>query len=197
MLYLEARDDGRLHLARRLALPEVSDMTVVGRSVVALARDSLLILDPQLKVRAEIPVEGAMGVGTIAGRLAVSLGQGERIRMYEVAADRQQLHAGPTTNVPAGARLASKGVRLSLPMRSIAVNHETALTTGEAHPITAPVSPGLRIVGRRARSGTWSEFVTERTTWLDEAVRFGPMLAHVEGDGRQLAIYRFAQTLSV
>jgi hypothetical protein len=197
MLYLEARDDGRLRLARRLALPEVSDMTVVGRSLIALARDSLLILDPQLKVRAKIPVEGAVGVGTIAGRLAVSLEQGERIRIYEVAADQHQLHAGPTTNAPAGARLVSKGLRLSLPMRSIAVNHETALTPGEAHPIAARVSPGLRIVGRRARSGTWPELVTERTTWLDEAVRLGSLLAHVEGDGRQLAIYRFAQTVSV
>jgi hypothetical protein len=197
ILYLEARDDGRLHIARRLALPNVADMTVVGRSAVALMRDRLLVLDSQLKVKAEIPAEGAVCIGTIAGRLAVSLGQGEQIRMYEVAADQQQLRPGPTINVPAGVRLANKAVRLALPMRSTTVDPETAIMTDKNHWLMTPFSPGLRIVGRRARSGMWPEVVTERTTWLDDAVRFGPLLAHVEEGGRQLAIYRFAQTLSV
>ncbi len=194
--YLEARNDGQLHITTRPALRNIIDVTVVGRSVAILTRDRLFLLDGRLKVKAEVPMRGAIGVGTVAGRLAVRLGQGESVSIYEVT-HQQELRPGPTINVPASARLGGKSVRLSTSMHLTKTNRDKVDMTGGTGPAMEPDNSDMRIIGRRIGSDKWPELRIERTGWIHEAVRFGSLLARIEAGGRQLALYRFTKTLSV
>ena len=121
-LYLKAADDGQLHGSARLALRDVIDVTAVDRSVVALTPNRLFILDMELHVRAESPIQDAVAVGTIGNRLAVRIGQGDQVRLYEIAGGRE-LRAGPTIDISARAQLPGNEVHVIAKPESFSRNN--------------------------------------------------------------------------
>ena len=186
VLYLRAGEGGQLYVADRFAVRNITDATVVGNALVLLTNDRILVLDRHLRVRTEMPMAGGISLKTIMGHLAIRGGEGTSLAFFDITR-QHEVRVGPVLDIPLDAHIvgapSDRANRLQVSQNG---RHREAGAMGN----------GRGLVPRRSSSSAWPQLQVEPSGWLDTAVRFGPRLVQIEGDGHRMAIYRFADTFA-